>query len=47
MKTNLPCCGYEVKEGEVGPVFWNPWNEAVQCHNCGAVYGPEPEPVVL
>lgn len=34
----LPCCGYEVKDGEIGPVHANPGNGVVQCHNCGAVY---------
>ncbi len=38
MTTNLPCCDYEVQEGAIGPVYWNPYNKVVQCHNCGQVY---------
>lgn len=35
-----PCCDYKWmrKPGEVGPIFWNPFNLVVQCHNCGAVF---------
>lgn len=36
MKTT--CCGYEVKDGEIGPVHANPGNGVVQCHSCGKVY---------
>ncbi len=25
-------------------VFWNPYNGIVQCHSCGHVYVPIPEP---
>lgn len=42
MKTT--CCGYEVKDGEIGPVHANPSNGVVQCHNCGAVYSKRPFP---
>ena len=38
MKDKLPCCGYEVETGMFGPVFWNPYNGWVQCHNCGTIY---------
>lgn len=33
-----PCCGYEWSLGgddPKGPIFWNPFNNAVQCHTCG------------
>jgi hypothetical protein len=36
----LPCCGYTVPESERGPVSWNPYSGAVQCHNCGQTYQP-------
>jgi hypothetical protein len=36
-----PCCGYKAKADIPYPVFWNPFNKAVQCHNCGHVYCPE------
>lgn len=34
------CCDYEVKDGDRHPVFFNPGNNTVQCHNCGEIYGP-------
>jgi hypothetical protein len=41
----LPCCGYYNAEA----VKWNPYNQVVQCHNCGQIYTfPQPtqqEPV--
>lgn len=42
MKTKPPCCDYEVDEGQVGPVMWNPYNKVVQCHACGKVYNLTP-----
>ena len=33
-KDRMPCGCYP--EGD--PVKWNPYNEVVQCHKCGAVY---------
>ena len=36
MKTE--CCNYEGPANKPYPVFWNPHNKVVQCHNCGAVY---------
>jgi hypothetical protein len=34
-----PCCGNEWETGN-HPVYWNPWNKVVQCHNCGQVWQP-------
>lgn len=28
-----PCCNYHY-QGQ-GPIYWNPFNKVVQCHNCG------------
>ena len=36
--SKLPCCGYIIDECEVGPIFWNRFNNCVQCHNCGTVF---------
>ena len=34
-----PCCSYEFKwPKENGPIYWNPYNNAVQCHNCGQAF---------
>jgi hypothetical protein len=33
----LPCCGYANPEA----VKWNPFNQVVQCHNCGHTYTPQ------
>lgn len=36
-----PCCGYQwdsLGDDRKGPIFWNPFNGAVQCHNCGAAF---------
>lgn len=41
MKTQ--CCDYEPSSGIPYPVFWNPFNGVVQCHNCGTVYVPQKE----
>jgi hypothetical protein len=36
-----PCCNY--KSGTANyPVYYNPYNFVVQCHNCGHVYSPAP-----
>lgn len=40
MNQTLPCCGYNNLEA----VKWNPYNQVVQCHNCGQVYTPQPQP---
>jgi hypothetical protein len=34
------CCAYEY--GKLPhPVYFNPYNQVVQCHNCGEVYVPQ------
>ena len=35
----LPCCGYT----DASAVKWNPFNNVVQCHNCGQVYTSPPQ----
>jgi len=35
----LPCCGYR----DASAVKWNPFNDVVQCHNCGQTYTPPPQ----
>jgi hypothetical protein len=35
------CCGYIPQLSETYPVYWNPYNRVVQCHNCGTVWKPE------
>lgn len=35
----LPCCGYT----DASAVKWNPYNQVVQCHNCGQVYTTTPQ----
>lgn len=47
----MPCCGYQVKPGQPSTIFWNPFNELVQCHNCGQTFlaeslVPAPQPPV-
>lgn len=46
----MPCCGYKVSPGKPSTIFWNPFSEIVQCHNCGQAYvkdiAPAPEPSV-
>lgn len=37
----VPCCGYTVPDGRPYPVQWNPFNAAVQCHNCGTQWEPQ------
>lgn len=39
-KAQTPCCGYTPAPGVEWPVMWNPFNEVVQCHNCGHIYEP-------
>lgn len=36
------CCGYVARSTSPYPVYWNPFNGVVQCHNCGHVFKPEP-----
>lgn len=37
----LPCCGYT----DASAVKWNPYNQVVQCHNCGQIYStPQAQP---
>lgn len=39
IQLNLPCgCSWVAKDGELGPVFYNPFNDCVLCHMCGEVY---------
>lgn len=40
----VPCCGYKWNkfQKQPYPVFWNPGNQVVQCHNCGQVWEPKP-----
>jgi hypothetical protein len=33
-----PCCSYKFELPDRGPIFWNPYNMAVQCHHCGAAF---------
>jgi hypothetical protein len=35
-----PCCKYRAELSNAYPVFWNPFNKVVQCHNCGHQYVP-------
>lgn len=35
------CCGYKVPPHLPHPVYWNPGNAVVQCHNCGQVWEPK------
>jgi hypothetical protein len=35
----LPCCGYT----DASAIKWNPYNQVVQCHNCGQVYTAPPQ----
>lgn len=34
------CCQYTCPIEIPHPVQWNPYNQVVQCHNCGHVYEP-------
>ena len=38
-KVVVPCCRY-VADPENYPVYYNPYNNVVQCHNCGEQYVP-------
>ncbi len=41
MSYRTPCCGYPTIGGDPdrsNVIKWNPYNEVVQCHNCGACY---------
>jgi hypothetical protein len=33
-----PCCNYKFPEHVPGPIYWNPFNRVVQCHNCGQAF---------
>lgn len=35
----LPCCGY----ADASAIKWNPYNQVVQCHNCGQTYTAPPQ----
>jgi len=39
----VPCCGYKASAKKY-PVYYNPFNQCVQCHNCGHVYVPNAIP---
>lgn len=39
----VPCCNYAwdpKTHTQPYPVMWNPFNEVVQCHNCGVQWEP-------
>jgi hypothetical protein len=36
--TKTPCCGYPIPANASGPIFWNEYNNVVQCHNCGQTF---------
>jgi hypothetical protein len=45
----VPCCGtamVPIQGHNAGRpvVMFNPFNEIVQCHHCGAIWGPVPAP---
>jgi hypothetical protein len=40
VETKMPCCGYLTKQGQPTPIYWNPYNKVVQCHNCGQQFAP-------
>lgn len=35
-----PCCKYRAELSDAYPIFWDPFNKVVQCHNCGHQYVP-------
>jgi hypothetical protein len=35
----LPCCAYT----DASAIKWNPYNQVVQCHNCGQIYTTPPQ----
>ena len=38
-KRETPCCGYKFETPpDAGPIYWNPYNNVVQCHNCGQAF---------
>ncbi len=39
-KDAVSCCGYDVGNGTVHPVYWNEFNKVVQCHSCGEIWEP-------
>lgn len=39
----VPCCGYRFASGDPGPIFWNPFNNCVVCHNCGQAFMQIPD----
>jgi hypothetical protein len=41
-----PCCKYRAELSNAYPIFWNPFNKVVQCHNCGHQYEPVKPPSV-
>ena len=36
----VKCCGYLIEDDDC-PVYWNKYNEVIQCHACGAIYKHE------
>lgn len=38
-----PCCNYGFATGDTGPIFWDPSDNAVRCHNCGETFGGNKE----
>ncbi len=42
-KSPTSCCGYIPSRYGEHPIKWNPYNQVVQCHNCGAVKTPNVE----
>jgi hypothetical protein len=41
VKLHTPCCNYKADPANY-PVYYNPFNKVVQCHNCGQQYSPKP-----
>ena len=33
-----PCCKTRWRLPDIGPIFFNQYNDTVQCHNCGATF---------
>jgi hypothetical protein len=33
-----PCCHYKWEAPDSGPIFWNQYNNVVQCHYCGTAF---------
>lgn len=38
MHPKTECCGYTCPTSSAYPIYWNPDNLVVQCHNCGCIY---------